>query len=331
MDSKQKNIKKALIKTTNTIKRKYRNLYKDRVDTENNLNDLYKPITTPLNKLVEEMQQQPDKINKILEKDKFESYSENKNTINGEDENNDDNGSNGNITDDDDNDIEHSDVVDDDDDDTDYYETPTKKRTRLEYSDDETNNQVTEELQYQPYNKINKYLEVLTTDNSDKVYGPKLINNELKLGNHNIYIVGDTLRIDESKFEFSKGLFNLIFYKKPPAGYTNSDLNEYKKILNLTNVHRRNFDAKQPVKSNTGHKYMYIIKPLLMQSKQGRGIESEYMEVLKKNIDYKYWDDANELVDRLRLLISSKSAGHSGHNNEIMSIIEELREANIIE
>lgn len=43
-----------------------------------------------------------------------------------------------------------------------------------------------------------------------------------------------------------------------------------------------------------------------------------------------YWNDPNELVDRLRLLISSKSAGHTGHNNEIISIIEELREANII-
>lgn len=47
-------------------------------------------------------------------------------------------------------------------------------------------------------------------------------------------------------------------------------------------------------------------------------------------ISYTYWDDPNELVDRLRLLVASKSAGHSGHTNEIMSIIEELREADII-
>lgn len=43
-----------------------------------------------------------------------------------------------------------------------------------------------------------------------------------------------------------------------------------------------------------------------------------------------YWDDPNELIERLRLLTSSTSAGHTGHNNEIISIIEELREANII-
>lgn len=46
---------------------------------------------------------------------------------------------------------------------------------------------------------------------------------------------------------------------------------------------------------------------------------------------YTYWNDPNELVQRLRLLISSTSAGHNGHQNEISSIIEELREANIIE
>lgn len=46
---------------------------------------------------------------------------------------------------------------------------------------------------------------------------------------------------------------------------------------------------------------------------------------------HSYWNDPNELVDRLRLLIASKSAGHSGHNNEIISIIEELREHKIIE
>ena len=41
---------------------------------------------------------------------------------------------------------------------------------------------------------------------------------------------------------------------------------------------------------------------------------------------YEYWDDPNELVDRLWLLIVSRDAGHSGHGNEIHSIIEELRD-----
>lgn len=46
---------------------------------------------------------------------------------------------------------------------------------------------------------------------------------------------------------------------------------------------------------------------------------------------YIYWDDPNELVNRLRLLIASTHAGHNAHHNEISSIIEELREAGIVE
>ena len=64
---------------------------------------------------------------------------------------------------------------------------------------------------------------------------------------------------------------------------------------------------------------------------QGKGLPS-YMIARKNNvpIDYIYYDDVNEIVDRLRLLIASKSAGNNNHTNEIMSILEELREANVI-
>ncbi|XP_011869582.1 PREDICTED: uncharacterized protein LOC105562976 [Vollenhovia emeryi] len=47
-------------------------------------------------------------------------------------------------------------------------------------------------------------------------------------------------------------------------------------------------------------------------------------------IDYVHWDDPNELVDRLRLLDASRRASHNAHDNEMLSIIEELREAGFI-
>jgi hypothetical protein len=56
-----------------------------------------------------------------------------------------------------------------------------------------------------------------------------------------------------------------------------------------------------------------------------------FKELTNNPIDYVYWDDPNELVNRLRLLIVSQSTGYTGHSNEIVSVIEELREANIIE
>lgn len=47
-------------------------------------------------------------------------------------------------------------------------------------------------------------------------------------------------------------------------------------------------------------------------------------------IAYIYWDDVNEIVERLLLLHSSRSAGNSNLENEILSIESELKERNII-
>lgn len=63
--------------------------------------------------------------------------------------------------------------------------------------------------------------------------------------------------------------------------------------------------------------------------KRGKGLEKKFIPY-NENIVYEYYDDPNELCDRLRLLISSKSAGNSNHDQEINSIIEELRELDII-
>lgn len=68
------------------------------------------------------------------------------------------------------------------------------------------------------------------------------------------------------------------------------------------------------------------------RKKKGSGMISNELKRFDMNehVSYTYWDNANELVDRLRLLIASQSAGNTGHTNEIVSIIEELRESNII-
>lgn len=65
------------------------------------------------------------------------------------------------------------------------------------------------------------------------------------------------------------------------------------------------------------------------EEKLGSGVDIDFVPY-SQNTVYSYWDDPNELVDRLRLLISSQSAGHTGHEREIASIIEELRESNFI-
>jgi len=56
---------------------------------------------------------------------------------------------------------------------------------------------------------------------------------------------------------------------------------------------------------------------------------SLYKEVMP-NTQLIYYDDPNELVTRLNLLVSSQNAGNTGVNNEIISILEELRERKLI-
>ena len=88
------------------------------------------------------------------------------------------------------------------------------------------------------------------------------------------------------------------------------------------------------VKSKKYNKYIgpfLNTKALKRKTVEGSGLLPKY-KIARKNMsmDYVYWDDPNELVDRLRLLIAEQSAGNPSHVNEIHSIIEELREGDYI-
>lgn len=159
----------------------------------------------------------------------------------------------------------------------------------------------------------------------DLTYGPKYdyITSTWKLGNTPLTFDvnnGDVILDEKINFPGSNGLLQLLF-GKDPIGYEREDEDSYGKILKFTNVHRRDFDPSKPMKSNSGRKYKTIIKKL------GKGMMMQYND---KPIEYRYWDSVTELVDRLCLLHASKQAGNTSNDNEIEAIVEELREAGII-
>ena len=123
--------------------------------------------------------------------------------------------------------------------------------------------------------------------------------------------------------------YELLFMKLPKK-YNKDDMRKYKSILLATNGHKQKYKHNTRINSNSGVKYRLVISKLFASSARKR-TGSGYME-MKPNttIDYVHWDDPNELVNRLRLLMASQNSGHTGHRNEIMSILEELREAGII-
>lgn len=68
------------------------------------------------------------------------------------------------------------------------------------------------------------------------------------------------------------------------------------------------------------------------RAKRGAGIETGFIPYDgRERIVYEYFDDPNELCDRLHLLVASQAAGNSNHSREINSIVEELRELGFVE
>lgn len=324
MDEKNKRIKQEIIKTRKSILLKYRALNKSKFDQEETHREKYKLITDPLNHIVNA------KYNLSVHdrpKQKYEDGDEksatSKNNIDGEINDKEDIQSiEENTVDSTDDDDGENNIEDDGGPSISSVNNPYVKLQRIEprklFGDSEYD--------------IMKYLDLIDSANGDKVFGVKKCAkpHNYKLGrcpfslipNQNKILVGN------SSYNASRGLMDLIFLNKPPKTYDEHDLRMYKEVLDKTNAHKKNFAVDGEMKKPNTYKYTYVVKPLFHE---GGAIETLFKIDENRNIDYKYWDDPNELVERLHLLISSSLAGHNNHQNEIISIIEELQEANIIE
>ena len=189
-----------------------------------------------------------------------------------------------------------------------------------------------------------KYVEAVLRGARDKqksgidyVYGVYLHKDGLMFGNKRFDVDdADNIIIDGVRYAGSPGLYELIFKRIPDdLLYTEDDMNKYKSMLLATNAHKHKHHSQGRLLSNRGYKYKYVIAPLMsitpkkQKKKSGKGLPHA-MTLNDNAIDYVHWDDPNELVDRLRLLDASHRAGNNAHDNEMLSIIEELREAGLI-
>ena len=168
-----------------------------------------------------------------------------------------------------------------------------------------------------------------TSGDFDTTYGI-YYDDKWKMGNK--VVKGskeDFLQIGDKTFKGTRGLFELIFKSKPDKSkITKADVISYGSILDYTSAARRRYEASGRVKSNKGLKYKNFIKPIFegKEVKLGGG----FVKLSEKEPLYSYWDDPNELVSRLELLIASREAGNDAHGGEIASIEEELREIGCI-
>ncbi|KYN16037.1 hypothetical protein ALC57_11721 [Trachymyrmex cornetzi] len=169
------------------------------------------------------------------------------------------------------------------------------------------------------------------------VYGVYFSDEGTMLGDKRITLhKNDDIIIDGKRYDGTAGLYELIFMKFSNESIcTDDDVQTYRSILLTTNVHRHGHSPSNQVMGSKGYKNKNIIAPLVSDKKVGTGISKRVdlprtITLNDNKINYIHWDDPNEIVDRLRLLEASRQAGHNGHDNEILSIIEELREAGLI-
>lgn len=122
----------------------------------------------------------------------------------------------------------------------------------------------------------------------------------------------------------------MIFKKNPTmTDVTAADRDMYERVIKLTGLNRRDHGTGTLMGGNS-KKYQSVIKPLADRpggDKTGGGLLRYEPSV---RVRYRFFDDPNEICDRLRLLVGERRAGNDGVNGEILSIVEELRELGVI-
>lgn len=185
---------------------------------------------------------------------------------------------------------------------------------------------------------VTKYLKDLEDRDfhSDTNYGVRKLLSGYKFGSAEIYVTGDKINIGNIQYDTTPGLVELLFRKNPDKTVIQeADISKYQQMARNTNLMRKHYKPdtsfKNPTFSNKFNLYLSNLLPSTMKDSSGSGLP-KFMIARRKEypLDFRYWDDPNELVDRLRLLIAERSAGNNNHDNEIHAIIEELKEAKII-
>lgn len=288
---REKNTLCQIDKARDAIRRKYRLLKEGKETMEKALGETFKPIVTPLERLVSatdtSAREIKDEIKNLIPKKEEEEAQD--------------------------------------------WETSSFK-TAYSADDDES---------VDTSKSVDKYLRLLNQNRKkylDMTSGVrKLADGTLMIGDSPINFEKDYVIVGNDKYLSSIGLLELLFRKQPDANLiTVEDTNIYGKILQMTNAYKKHYSPDEAVHKQNNNKYKTYIAPLISvtptrkRPSLGKGLPRYKIARRGTRMDYVYWDDPNELVDRLRLLVAERSAGNPSHTNEIVSIIEELREAGIV-
>ena len=175
---------------------------------------------------------------------------------------------------------------------------------------------------------VNALLEAFTKKSIDLTFGLYAQNGKFKIGNKEVNIEDNNIKVDDTTFEGTPGFWELVTSKNP-ENYTEEDLNKYQQLVILTNTaYRSNNPNNNNPKSSSSPKWKKIIKPIWEAIKEQEdddpqpGTSGSGLKILPS--------DPNALINRFDLLFSSKKAGHTGVRNEIVAILDELKRQGVI-
>ena len=176
---------------------------------------------------------------------------------------------------------------------------------------------------------VNALLEAFTKKSIDLTFGLYAQNGKFKIGNKEVNIEDNDIKVDDTTFEGTPGFWELVTSKNP-ENYTEEDLNKYQQLVILTNTaYRSNNPNNNNPKSSSSPKWKKIIKPIWEAIKEQEdeddpqpGTSGSGLKILPS--------DPNALINRFDLLFSSKKAGHTGVRNEIVAILDELKRQGVI-
>lgn len=192
-------------------------------------------------------------------------------------------------------------------------------------------NSLTQDTKKMRSHVISDFLKQIKARDSkfDQVLGVRKLRNGYKIGDSDFSFSDKEFRIGRNTYPMTSGLTELIFKNYPDRDQISLiDRQNYRKIIGDTHALHKNYNPHQSLRQDKSRKYFAFIDKGIAE---GTGLPTNMIASKGKTLcDYIYWDDPNELVERLKLLIAERSAGNMNHDNEIQSIIEELREAQLI-
>ena len=192
-------------------------------------------------------------------------------------------------------------------------------------------------LKEKPKNKpissaLNYYLNEMDKSKLDKYFGIYEKDGVYMMGNKVITVDEyDNIRVDNTSFKGSRGLWRLIMMKKPEL-FEDEDLRDYKELLDITDAidtpHK--VDSSNRPKNTT--KYNFLIGNFGVLESEDSDEEYKGEKEKKDGTGIHFLPgDINGLINQLHLLLAEFRAGNkSATKNQIVAILDELLKRNYL-